>query len=339
MSSLPQIEFTPEVLARIAPDVFLQRHLDLGYRPNLRKFDEFAPLEVTTGDLTDIRHRVVGSLLVKSGSTTVITTISVSLCELEGTELGELAPIYPVVEVLRGRLGAPTDEEMVLSQGLYELLYHAHVVLRQLLVVEHLGLAVDDAADPEKPLEIYYPDLHPDEYQLLLSHPKRYTYVLHAYVKVFSKQTTTLSVYDLCYLLILRALQLTKLPRVYVLDSASVTKVVRLRMSTKRGVVLSAAGVLNLDVNQELLVPLPVQDGGVLANFGVVTHNQQPVLLSDLCGEAEEALVTSRILVTTTGDGRLKRVSLIAGDCAIGLPKLKQAIELAKTRAKEVSTL
>ncbi|CAN3375988.1 hypothetical protein DIURU_003236 [Diutina rugosa] len=339
MSSLPQIEFTPEVLARIAPDVFLQRHLDLGYRPNLRKFDEFAPLAVTTGDLTDLAHRVVGSSSVKSGSTTVITTISVSLCEVDGTETGEFAPVYPVVEVLRGRSGAPTDEEMVLSQALYEHLYHAHVVSRSSLLVEHLGLAVNDAADPEKPPQIYYPDLNPDEYQLLSQHPKRYTYVLHAYVKVFSKQTTTSSVYDLCYLSILRALQSTKLPRVYVSEAASVTRVVRHRMTTKRGVVSSAAGVLNLDTNQELLVPLPVQDGGVSANFGVVIHKEEPVLLCDLCGEAEEASVTSRISVTSNPEGRLKRVSIIAGDCAIPLPKLKQAIELATTRAKVVSQL
>ena len=46
------------------------------------------------------------------------------------------------------------------------------------------------------------------------------------------------------------------------------------------GVVLSAAGVLNLDTNQESLVSLPVQDGGVLVNFGVVIQTRNRCFLS-----------------------------------------------------------
>ena len=46
----------------------------------------------------------------------------------------------------------------------------------------------------------------------------------------------------------------------------------------------------------------------------------------DLCGEAAEALVTSRISVTSDAQGRLERVSIITGDCAIPLYKLKQAV-------------
>ena len=47
MAELKQVTFSPEVLARIAPDVSLQRHLALGVRPNLRNFTEFKPVEVS----------------------------------------------------------------------------------------------------------------------------------------------------------------------------------------------------------------------------------------------------------------------------------------------------
>ena len=109
-------------------------------------------------------------------------------------------------------------------------------------------------------------------------------------------------------------------------------------MTIKRGVVLSVAGVLDLDANQGVLV-LPVQDGGVLVNFGVVVHNEEPVLLSDLCGKTEEALATSEISVTSDAQGRLKRVLTIAGNGVILWPKLKQAIGLTTTRAKVTSQL
>ena len=32
------------------------------------------------------------------------------------------------MEILRGRLGAPTDEEMILSQDLFETLYHNKII-------------------------------------------------------------------------------------------------------------------------------------------------------------------------------------------------------------------
>ena len=50
-------------------------------------------------------------------------------------------------------------------------------------------------------------------------------------------------------------------------------------MTIKRGVVLSVAGVLDLDANQGVLV-LPVQDGGVLVNFGVVIQTRNRCFLS-----------------------------------------------------------
>ena len=40
----------------------------------------------------------------------------------------EYATVYPCVEILRGRLGAPTDEEMILSQDLFETLYHNKII-------------------------------------------------------------------------------------------------------------------------------------------------------------------------------------------------------------------
>lgn len=327
MTSLPQIEFSPEVLARIAPDVLLKRHLALGYRPNLRKFTEFNGIEATRGGLGTIADGVVGSLTIKSGSTTVLNTIALTLVEDDGSDQLSHVGVYPVVDVLRGRLGAPTDEEMILSQALYEAVYHARVLPRDQLQVKHLGLSVDEENGSTL---VYYDDINPDEYSLLEQHPKRYRYVLNLNIKVFSKQTLSLSLFDLCYVLILEALALARLPRVYVLDLTNITKVVRLRRSTKRGVVLSLAGTLNLDTNHELMEPIALGDGGQLLNFGVFDNT----LLCDLAGEPEEAAVMSRILVTADTLGRLKRVQMVNGDVdnVINLDQLRQALELAKAR-------
>lgn len=145
MAELKQVTFSPEVLARIAPDVSLQRHLALGVRPNLRNFTEFKPVEVSNStQFQDNNDNVFSSSVVKSGSTTIINTITLGIVENFNSNESEYATIYPCVEILRGRLGAPTDEEMILSQDLFETLYHNKIIPSTSLKINNLGISIKD---------------------------------------------------------------------------------------------------------------------------------------------------------------------------------------------------
>jgi len=354
MSEFKQISFTPEVLARIAPDISMQRHLAIGIRPNLRNFTEFNQIEIApeSNTLINLQSKVVGSSVIKSESTTIINTITLGLIENELEPLSHYTSVYPVIDILRGRSGAPTDEEMILSQNLYETILHTKILKKESLKVQNLGISVVD--ELTNSVNIYYPDLH-EEFDLLnrsLTN-KSYSFVLLSNIKIFSKQISTLSLSDLCYISMIQGLKSIKLPRIYVSDHSSGTKIaVRSRNSTKRGVVGNNSANLNIDLNEELLTQLHLEDNiGISSNFGAVkltlddkndesaevSEKDEPILLSDLAGEAEESTVLSKISVITDGD-RLKKVSMINGDSSseISLDLLKQAIELAKFRAKEL---
>lgn len=339
MSELKQIQFTPEVLARIAPDISLQRHLTVGIRPNLRNFTEFNHIEIApeSNTLINLQDKVIGSSIIKSGSTTIINTISLGIVETEDTS-NEYTSVYPVIDILRGRSGAPTDEEMILSQNLYETILHTKVLHQESLQISNLGISIIENED----VKIYYPE---DEgFELInRSSNKSYSYVLLSYIKVFSKQISTSSLNDLCYISMIEGLKSVKLPRVYVSDHSSGTKVaVRLRNSTKRGVVGNNSANLNIDLNEELLSPLKLQDNvGISSNFGVINiqkeNESEPILLTDLAGEAEESSILSKISIITNGEN-LKKFSLINGDDSsdITLDMIKKSIELAKFRAQEL---
>lgn len=151
------INFPPDVLARISPELSLQRHLSLGIRPCLRKYEEFRDVIIENNTLSryvdtenvDAKNNILGSNVLKSGKTIVITSITGGIIEensasikdlddfgedelLEVTKeddiLAEYASVYPVVEVERGRVGACTDEEMTISQKLYDSILHSRIL-------------------------------------------------------------------------------------------------------------------------------------------------------------------------------------------------------------------
>lgn len=221
-----QMVFPPDVLARIAPDISLQRHLSVGLRPSLRGFTEFRPLEISKGGLNDIgKSNVLGLSVVKSGDTRVICGITVGIVE-EGSvdkllssstssspsSLQDYSSIYPVVEIARGRSGAPTDEEMILSQKLYESVLHNKIIEKDSLKIT-VGTKVDD--------EIFYPTGNDDEDDLLRP-KKNWSYVLYAHIKVFSRSGP---LFDICYSALLGALQDCKLPRAFIDDKATDIKI------------------------------------------------------------------------------------------------------------------
>lgn len=54
----------------------------------------------------------------------------------EENVVANYASIYPVVEVERGRVGACTDEEMTISQKLYDSVLHSRILTKQALKVK-----------------------------------------------------------------------------------------------------------------------------------------------------------------------------------------------------------
>lgn len=357
MAELKQVSFTPDVLARVAPDVSLQRHLSIGIRPNLRNFTEFKAVDFGNSfQLQQKEHNIFASSIVKSGSTTVITTISLGIVEDLGNKHKQrnqhFATVYPQVEILRGRSGAPTDEEMIISQDLFETFRHCKIIPQESLNIDNIGIKIKDEETGEE--VILYPDLNESQWQyvnLSSMHNKPFQFVLLANTKVYLREVSTNSIFDLCFASILKALQDMKLPRCFVNDSISTKISIRSRKSNARGLVDTNKGVLNLDLRQEsqYKLQLNVNTGTISSNFGVIKldqrgdteqHNDddmivdnddEPILLTDLEGEAEESTILSRISIVNNSQ-TINKISLVSnGD--VTLDTLRRALAISRQRA------
>lgn len=326
--TMKQISFPPEVLARISPEISLQRHLALGIRPNLRNFTEFKPVSVSSS--TSIKgNNIIASAVIKSGNTTIINNLSVALHEINST--GESLPgygtIYPIVEIQRGRIGEPTDEEMHLAQTLHETIYHSKLIPLASLDVA-LGVQVGEN-------EIIYDQ--DEESDLFKAHKKQYQYVLQSQIQVLSRSGSTSALFDLIYESTLQVLKDARLPRIYLEDIPLILMGNRVTTKNKRGFVALETKI-RIDTNADVQFPLLLtKNVGKSSNFGVINVKEsgETVLLADLEGDAEETGVVSRISVIATSDGRLKKVSLVNGDGNLGLEQLQQAIEIARLRAQK----
>lgn len=318
-----QLEFLPQVLDRVAPDISLARHIAAGVRPCLRGFEEFKPLQSTQGVLNSDEGRpVVGSSIVRSGSTTVFCGISVGVVELDSAGDGKYASVYPVVEVARGRSGAPTDEEMILSQWLYESIMHSKLIPRESLKLEP-GIAVNGDSPNSNSVLIYYPEINPEEYQLLNQRHLAYEVVLTAHIKVLSREGP---LFDLCHKSLIDALHNVRIPRMYTNDTVDIRIPVRSRGNFGH---LGSQQLLTIDKNPDVLYPiaLNLQNIGLSSSFGVVDNS---TLIAQLEGDAEETAVSSRMTVVASKDS-LQGFSL-AGP--VDRTQIKRAIKLAQVRAE-----
>lgn len=345
--SAPQAAFPPDVLARIAPDVSLQRHLLLGIRPCLRGFDEFRPLLATTGTLNSYGpNLVMGLSTVKNGDTHILCEITLGITELNNSDelLGSdlenstYSSVYPVVEVSRGRSGAPSDEEMILSQKLYNHVLHLHVLpLSSLRMVP--GYQIIDEINGST--SIVYPDdssLDKSDLESLSSTinitKKKFKFVLYAHIKVFSRSGP---LFDAVHYSLMQALQDVKLPRIYMADSGIDPNVkVPVRSRGNFGHLNQSSGLFNMDSNWAIAQPLKLaqEEIGISSSFGLIDIEEEAkrsVLLADLEGEAEEYCAESKITVVSTGN-KLKQVSLIGGGANLTLETIKKSIEISSSR-------
>lgn len=342
-----QAAFPPDVLARIAPDVSLQRHLLLGIRPCLRGFDEFRPLMATAGTLNSYGpNLVMGLSTVKNGDTHILCEITLGITELNSPDelLGSssestmYSSVYPVVEVARGRSGAPSDEEMILSQKLYNHVLHLHVLpLVSLRMVP--GYQIIDESNGST--SIVYPDdsnMDKSDLESLSSTinitKKRFKFVLYAHIKVFSRSGP---LFDAAHFSLMQALQDVKLPRIYMADSGIDPNIkVPVRSRGNFGHLNQSSGLFNIDSNWAIARPLrlALEEVGISSTFGLIDIEEvtnKSVLLADLEGEAEEFCAESKITVVGTGS-KLKQVSLIGGGANFTLETIKKALEISSSR-------
>jgi exosome complex component RRP43 len=371
------IAFPPAVLARISPELSLQRHLAIGIRPNLRKFEEFRPIHITDGGLSRYSNEeikeslILGSSVLKSGNTTIITTINASLIEEdlpaeninedaaavnavfaqqkkleeESTHgsLKDAASIYPNVEVERGRTGPPTDEEMILSQKLYHTFLHSGILSKQALKV-NVGLR---SINEKGETEFYYHDPN-DEDSMEVTPKRSWSFVLYANVKVFNRSGP---LFDLVWASLLSALKSTNLPQTYI-DENAIDIRIPVKLHNNAGTIREQYSITcdpvnsyHLKLNQEAI--------GFSSNFGVVDIDEesfetvdtedkmdidsQTVLLTEIEGEEEETTIkkTINIIVDQSSDN-LKSLTLIGG---IDRDELRKSIQLAKIRSNELIKL
>lgn len=384
------ITFPPEVLARISPELSLQRHLSLGIRPCLRKFTEFRDVEIDDDTLSryseqcrfdpnETSNGILGSNVLKSGSTMVITTITGGIIEdAYNTALGEanfgeqemmlleekpadsishFTSVYPVVEVERGRVGACTDEEMTISQKLYQSLLHSRIIPKSSLKVSPGIRTTDD----EGKTVITYPEDHQDNDEAnIIQVKKKWFFVLYAKIVVFGR---TGPVFDLCWNSLIYALQSTKLPMTFIDERATDLKMTirtKGRSTTIREtyeifadptrhkdlvinsdnlVYASNYGIIDIDPEAQLNKEDDSAESSETNDEEIVIDMEEPtsVLLADIDTEAEETSVQSVISVLSNPEGALTNVSVIGGNSKITPAMLKESLQLAKLRSVHLS--
>ena len=241
-TKLTALSMKPSKLAVVAPDVALEKYIQIGLRPSLRKFDEFRPVEASSAGLNTYskekrinnHSKIIGSSVVKCGPTIVVCSVSAGIVE-DSQELtndyrlkldkgiidaekdeskntreedrSENASVYTVVEVSKGRNGPPLPQEMSVSQSLYETILHSGLIKKSSLKVK-LGLKSKDENGKSQIIR----GGENDELLKEFTPSKNFSYVLYSRIQVYSP---TGSLFDLCLISLLKALKNTKIPEVY----------------------------------------------------------------------------------------------------------------------------
>ena len=392
------IVFPPQILARVSPELSLQRHLSLGFRPSLRSFQEFRAVSVESGNLSRYGDastggipaaddNVLGSAVLRSGDVFVVTRITGGIVEnstfttselrqgqmeeldgLEGdAELLELTAdhsditkytsVYPVVEVERGRMGACTDEEMTISQRLYDgILYSKLLPKESLKVVPGVRIHKDNGET-----KIIYPDSTQNEASAISDVarsfiPNRHwSFVLYANVEVFGR---TGPIFDLCWNSLVYALKSVKLPRVFI-DERAIDLKMTVRTRGRTSVVRETYDIL---CDPERWDPLRLNEMAISfsSNYGVIdldpeadindeaggentneaenpnTPAATTVLLADIDGEAEEVSIKSTLTIVGNSQGKLRHMNIVGGGATITPDVIKKSLLLARKRSKDL---
>lgn len=299
-STMDLISFKPQILDRIVPDVSLDRHLHVGIRSHGRQPEEFKPLEV----LSTKSDAFTTSSYIQNGNTMIICTITYGINELS-TDCDQYTSVSPTVSISRGRSGAPTDEEMNLSQQLYEL-----VLTNKLLPVNSVK---------------FQPKLLVDRTLENVEDNKWFKFNLFVHLKVFDRSGPLLSP---CYYSLVKCLQQVQLPQIYVEDSFGGGANTFSKLTTE-----------NLKVYEETLpLELNLQNFPMASGFGIYELDGENIVLCDVENESEEVNVLTRGHVIGTGD-KMTYFSLVNGGLLdVSRDELKEMISRSSSRAAQSLT-
>lgn len=366
------IVFPPEVLARISPEISLQRHLALESRPCSRGFDEFRDIVVTDGNISryseecqnKTTNNIIGSNVLRSGKTFLITSITGGIVEetlpvdeqnaseeelikitTTKAKIQEHATIFPVVEVQRGRVGAPTDEEMVVSQRLHEYLLHSGILEKSSLDVKCGVRRTNESGENV----ILYPEETESDFMMPLSSKRKWSYVLYAKIQVFSRNGP---IFELCWNSLMYALQTVQLPRAFLDERA-----MDLKIPVKtRGRSMTIRETYDLMCDPMRSTPLVLNKSAITyaSNFGIVDIDPlvqvvpdsdemkddppSSVLLADIESEAEETCLHSTLSYVVGETGKFTSARIIGGGSKVTLDFIKKSIALSKSRTADLKS-
>ncbi|EDO18979.1 hypothetical protein Kpol_2002p50 [Vanderwaltozyma polyspora DSM 70294] len=357
------LTFPPEVLSRISPELSLQRHLSLSLRPSLKGLQEFREVNIENNlisrysndniPINDKDNTVIGSNILKCGRTIVMTSITAGIIESdvqdslidygereliemcgERDTISKYSTVYPVVEVERGRGGAPpSDEEMNVSQKLHDCLLQSGILSKDNLKIK-CGIRTIDS---EGTVSIKYPEDNDNDILEELNSKRHWSFILYAKIDVFSR---TGPIFDMCWNSLIYALKNTRLPKVFIDDRAMRLK----KMVRSRGRSAAVKETYNMLCHETENEPLQLNDEMIsyASNYGVVAVEDEEegdektkVLITDIDEESEESSVQSTMCIIS-GEGRLKSVEIIGGGSTVGIEEIKNAIAISQIRSKDL---
>ncbi|ODV86671.1 hypothetical protein CANARDRAFT_230588 [[Candida] arabinofermentans NRRL YB-2248] len=361
-TKLHSIRFSPDVLAKISPELSLQRHLSIGLRSNLRKFEEFKNVslkETGTGRYDDDNNNnscILGSSIVKSGSTTIICSISASLIEDELKSINDYSfkldhdiisndlqetinedddnsfeSVYVTVKTHSGNGSKiPTLNEQNISQQLYDTIKHSKLIPSKSLKV-NLGYLSNDEPTTTSTTTT-------------TGGKKKFKFILRGDIEVWS---CVGPIFDLCYASLIKSLKCVKLPLVYINEGLNDINTTSTTTSTAKRDLLSDSKIhydLKLNTGK---IGWCVTYGIVDIDSSVVNNTsdddamdvddcKKSVLLADLEGESEDS-IEKRMTVVRTKDGNLSQISICTdGGFKITKEIITRGLELSKRRCSDM---
>lgn len=367
------ISFKPEILARIASDLSLQRHLSINIRPSLRKVHEFKKVEINNAN-TLKNQTILGSSNIKCGNTVVFCNISGGLIEeyFNNDEVDEdikeyekiyeksgskievdeknsqsFSTIYPIVDIERGRISAPTNEEICLAQELQNMVFNSKLIPKKSLDIK-LGLKTVDSNNKE---QILYTD-ETDSLNLSEYLPrKKFSFVLYVNFEIFGR---TGPLFDLLWICLLVALRNVQLPRVYFDEQflfqnqdisslkGSVNTSNKDAKKLRNQLICDSENIYPLELNNSNIVSTTIGVINLNPNFKVIDKTtdemdidndgfDDQILLCDIEGESEENSVKCNIHMVHD-DLELKFLQISNSDESLQISRqsIKKAYMLSK---------
>lgn len=311
-------------------------------------------------DLNLRGNNILGSNVLKCGKTIVVTSITggvveenmpaasgeVEISEKASSDdrLSQVGCVYPVVEVERGRVGAPTDEEMTLSQRLYNCVLHSAIIPRKALDVA-VGVRSTNSDGVSSTI---YPDEEGSPLERNFTPRRKWSYVLYAKIQVFSRDGP---LFELCWNSLVYALKNTQLPRAFV-DERTADLKIPVTMRGRSAAIRETFDIICDPMRFQRLI-LNEQNIAFASNFAVIdldpeaqlpreqedmqVDSKSSVLLADIQGEAEEASVFSTISAVSDKAGNLKHFKVVGGGTQVSLDMIRDSLKLAKLRASDLS--